>query len=171
MTRMKKELKDVVTKETASEASSVVGSVVSETISDTVSSGSNKVKDLKNKFLRGKRGKMALLGLVALLVLGYFYYNYYNSSAQVAKRQEKAVQQLVKTLSRFILLPQDEKPVVYKINNISELQQAFFKDAKNGDDLIVYQKAQKALIYSSERKVLVNVGPITFDAAPQTQKN
>ncbi|MCU0660002.1 MAG: hypothetical protein MUD00_00045 [Candidatus Pacebacteria bacterium] len=39
----------------------------------------------------------------------------------------------------------------------------FFKGAQKGDKLVVFPTTGKAIIYSPERDIIVNVGPVTFD--------
>lgn len=72
---------------------------------------------------------------------------------------------LVRQISRLMLLPEGETPVVGTITNASALSktQPFFKDASDGDKVLVYSQAQKAILYSPSRGILINVGPIFSD--------
>jgi hypothetical protein len=64
-----------------------------------------------------------------------------------------------------MILPGGETPTVGTITNASALSktQPFFKDALDGDKVLVYAQAQKAILYSPSRDILVNVGPIFSD--------
>ncbi|HEU5121306.1 MAG TPA: hypothetical protein VFT59_00525, partial [Candidatus Saccharimonadales bacterium] len=45
--------------------------------------------------------------------------------------------------------------------------QPFFKNAENGDQLLIYQGAKMAIIYREKDNKLINVGPVAMDAATQ----
>ena len=76
----------------------------------------------------------------------------------------KEVKSLLAAASQLILIP-DEEPTVVTITNAKEAaaQQAFYAGSLDGDKLLVFPQAQKAVIYSPSRKILVNVGPIYFN--------
>jgi hypothetical protein len=85
---------------------------------------------------------------------------------------KKDIDQLVKKVSKLIVLPTGETPTIATINDAMGLakNQTFYKGSINGDKVLIYFKAQKAYIYSPSKNVLVNVGPIYVDksAKPTT---
>ena len=94
-----------------------------------------------------------------------FAWNMYmvKSPAQMAAQQNQAqVQDIISKVNKLIILPTGEEPVVATINDASSLikDQVFYKGAQNGDVVLVYQKASKAIVYSPSRNLIVNVGPI-----------
>lgn len=69
-------------------------------------------------------------------------------------------QELIEKLSSMILLP-DSDPAIYQINDIEKVRKSygdFFKDAKEGDKLILY--SDKAIIYRQSEQLIINVGPV-----------
>lgn len=104
--------------------------------------------------------------VVVLSVLALLWYTlvYTSDSAQQA-RSLKEAEQLINEVGSLLLLPRDETPVVYIINDpeLLKRQQPFFIDAEEGDVLLVYQRAVKAIIYSPERNIIVNVGGIATE--------
>ena len=85
------------------------------------------------------------------------------SPAQLATQMEQTqVKDLIAKVSKLIILPTGEEPVVATINDAAALvkDQVFYKGSQNGDVVLVYQKASKAIVYSPTRNVIVNVGPI-----------
>lgn len=67
-------------------------------------------------------------------------------------------------VGKLLTLPTDEQPTVATVQDKEKLKdQPFFKDAQNGDKLLIYTKAQKAIIYREEGNKLINVGPVTLD--------
>lgn len=115
-----------------------------------------------------------LVGLAALLVLaggGFFGYTYWKnmqSSPEVqAAQAEEEKQAILGQLSKLMVVPEGD-PVLFKVSNeeVMRQQQAFFKDAKNDDVLLVFQASGKAIIFRPSQNMIVNAGPVNFD---QTQ--
>ena len=64
-------------------------------------------------------------------------------------------------------LPTGESPNVATIIDKDKLKdQAFFNNAENGDKVLIYTKAQKAIIYRPSTNKIINVGPITLNQVP-----
>ena len=62
-------------------------------------------------------------------------------------------------------LPQ-EVPTVATVSDVSKLKnQAFFANAKNGDKVLIYQNAKKAILYRPSSNKIVEFGPINLGAA------
>lgn len=60
----------------------------------------------------------------------------------------------------------EEDPTIATITDAENLiqQQPFYAGAQNGDKLLIFPNAKKAIIYSEARDKLINVGPIYFNA-------
>jgi hypothetical protein len=88
---------------------------------------------------------------------------------------EKQIKLINESVQRHISFPEGEVPFAVTITNAELLkqEQAFYKDAKDGDFLVIYSESQKALIYDPQNDVVVNVGPIQVDGeqeiSPETQ--
>ena len=81
-------------------------------------------------------------------------------SQQTADRIQQAVAQMY-------LVP-NETPTVAQIKDKSKLgNQEFFKNAHNGDYLLLYKNNKLALVYRESVKKLVNVGPLAVDAGSE----
>jgi hypothetical protein len=88
-----------------------------------------------------------------------------------AKEVEKQVEtnlQLMEKVGSLMILP-NEEPIIASINEAEALrkEQPFYNGVENGDQLIVFPKAQKAVIYSPSKNVIVNSGPFTINDAPK----
>lgn len=107
---------------------------------------------------------IALLGIVAL----YFILpsgDVLDPNAiinQTPEEAQKEIDEVLSKLSKLMLLPTDEQPVLATVTDVETLvtQQAFFQGAQNGDKLLMYTKNLKAIIYSPSRNIVINVGPI-----------
>jgi len=103
---------------------------------------------------------------------GWYFFNQGNKGFVIRpgeKLSDEQVSELIERVGRFLVLPSDEKPSVAAISDALALseRQAFYKDAKDGDILIVY--SSKAIIYDATADKLVNVGPIVrTDIEPET---
>lgn len=92
----------------------------------------------------------------------------------VNKQAEKTQEpDLFAKISKHIILPA-ENPIVSTITDAEKLQRedAFFSNVQNGDTLLIFPNTKKAVLYSSVRDVLVNVGPVILpeSAPPAEQK-
>lgn len=118
-----------------------------------------------------------LLLVVIVVVAGYFGYMKYQENQNTPEAQQaKAIEEknaVIAKVKALTVLP-DEEPVLFTVNdaNLLRSQQAFFKDAQNGDVLMVFQKDSKALIYRESTNQIINAGPISFQqpAAAPTKK-
>ncbi len=130
---------------------------------------------------KGKGAGSIFLGLVIGVIVGVgglWTWNYFNgaSSANAVSQVAQAqVKDIIAKAGKLVLLPTNEEPVVATINDASGLikEQPFYKGSNNGDVVIVYQKAAKAIVYSPARNIIVNVGPVVLQdqaAASSTKK-
>lgn len=73
-------------------------------------------------------------------------------------------EELLAKVSKLINLPDEKSPAVATINDVETLsaQQDFYKDANNGNKLIVFARARKAVIYDEKNNIIVNMGPVFY---------
>jgi hypothetical protein len=113
---------------------------------------------------------IAVVGIVG--VGGWYAYNSQsgdalaNLSANAGEKLTDAqVQTVISRVSKFMVVPSEEKPSVVVLRGTAELaaQQSFYRDAKDGDVLIVY--SSRAIIYDAKANKLVSVSPIQQNTA------
>ncbi len=86
------------------------------------------------------------------------------SSSNLTPEQAKGI---IDRVGKLVDLPTGEEPTVAVIKDASKLKsQAFFKNAQNGDIILIYQKAQKAYLYSIKQNKLLDVAPVSLGASP-----
>lgn len=116
-----------------------------------------------------------MIGLgVIILILGIVAFYFYNQYQQIKKNPNQVAQaetdQLVAQVSKLIDLPKDETPTVATVLDKEKLKdQPFFANAQNGDKILIYTKAKKAIIFRPSQNKLINVGPIAIDQKAQVQ--
>lgn len=121
------------------------------------------------KFMKKHQMLMLFLALVALIAIGVgvYYYNQYTSLNNIIKNPNLAVtkqtQQLITQVGKLMELPKDEQPTVATVTDASKLKgQAFFANAVNGDKVLIYVKARKAILYDPVKNVIVDVAPVNI---------
>jgi len=74
------------------------------------------------------------------------------------------VDTLVAQVGKLIALPTDEKPTVATVTDALKVKdQPFFQKAVNGDKVLIYQKAQKAILYRPSNNIIVEVGAVNIN--------
>ena len=118
------------------------------------------MKDRKNLII-------AIVVAVIVIAGGYFGYKSYqarqNTPAAQAANLTAQKNNIISKIKQLTVLPSEE-PVLFTVNDAALLksQQAFFKDAANGDVLLVFQTSGKALIYRESTNKIINSGPVSF---------
>lgn len=119
------------------------------------------------KKIKLKRFVVFLLILVALAGVGgsyYFYQKYTALKANPEAVAKKETDALVAEVAKLMELPKDEAPTVAVISDKEKLKdQVFFNAAQNGDVLLAYTTAMKAILYRPSTNKIVNVAPISIN--------
>lgn len=103
------------------------------------------------------------LGVGAGIVLAQQMPQWFGLSKGAAAVQAE-VDATVAKVGKLIALPTDEKPTVATVTDASKVKdQTFFQNAKNGDVVLIYTKAQKAILYSPTENKIVEVGAVNIN--------
>jgi cell division protein FtsL len=146
-------------------------------IENDVDAVKQKIEKRKQKQKRQKVVLFGLLGLVVVfaLLFGYSQYKLYvlskeetivtsNISDQAAEsaiiNASSTPEQVINALGKHILLPTGT-PQIAQIQDITKLKesQAFFKDAQNGDIVVVYETM--IYIYRPDKDILIATSDIS----------
>lgn len=145
-------------------------------------------KGEKSKKPKKKIIAKILLILVAILLAGtavFFGYKYYKlrhvynnllfSQSAYNDAHSKAIennnQKTIKAVSKLIALPSNESPTIFEVSDKAKLGNAiitktYFANAKNGDVILAYQKANLSVIYRpSEKRIIKSDNYTNFYAA------
>lgn len=126
------------------------------------------------KTSKTKKGITSIFFLIVIGFAGWSFYNYLEAKKELVKlssaegqeeAQKQEVNALLDQVNKHMILPDDEQPTVATVTNVDELkgQQPFFERASNGDKIIIYANSQRAIIYSPEKDIIVNVGTLLAD--------
>lgn len=114
-----------------------------------------------------------LIGLAIVLALGglgaagYFYYQYRNLTAP-----SREISDVYTRVSKILELP-DETPTLATVAEKEKLQdQPFFEKAENGDKVLIFPNAKKAVLYRPSTQKVIEVAPfVTQPVADQPDVN
>ena len=123
---------------------------------------------LHGGFLAEKKKLLIIGGAVLLVVIaivaGIFAWNYFNDPARANR---ETVNRILADVGKIYDLPTDEEPSVAKMQDTSELnKQEFYQKAQTGDFVLIYKKAQLAIIYRESAKKLINVDHVEIGDKP-----
>jgi hypothetical protein len=117
---------------------------------------------------------IAIIGIVA----GIYFFNQYQKAQKLLTNPKQAsvqeVQGLVNKIGLLIELPSGEVPRVATVSDAAKLKtQSFFKNAQNGDRVLIYSQNKKAIIYRPSTNKIIEVGNLNIeaDAASNTNQN
>lgn len=131
---------------------------------------------------KGINPRIVIIAAIVLVILlagaaGYFFKKYHDLQSSPSVANSKKSQKVVDEVAKIYILPTGEQPTVAQVKDKAKLSnQRFFKDAQNGDDVIIYTKAQVAVIYrESAHKIVAATNAIntssTTGAQPGVQPN
>ncbi|HEX8182576.1 MAG TPA: hypothetical protein VF575_03160 [Candidatus Saccharimonadales bacterium] len=118
--------------------------------------------------LRWVLSSRALQLLVIGLLIALPSYYFYNQGKKVESQTNSPAQnnlqttaEVVKQVSKHILLPSGEQPTVATVSDASKVRnQAFFTNAASGDKVLVYAQAKKAYLYRPSIDRMIEVAPL-----------
>ncbi|MFA5828850.1 MAG: LytR C-terminal domain-containing protein [Candidatus Shapirobacteria bacterium] len=112
-----------------------------------------------------------IIGILVFIgsIVGMVYF--YNKSKNVEIQNPGEIEEMVKTLSVFMELP-DEIPTLATVTDTTKLEsETFFKNAQNGDKVLIFPNSTKAILYRPSTKKVIEVSSVMVSgsqpAAPQ----
>lgn len=113
---------------------------------------------------------IGVIGLIILLGVLYVLFTQFHqvkklpvNKIDMAKTETKS---LVESVGKLMMLPKNEEPTVATVSDKTKLlDQPFFINAENGDKVLIYTNAKKAILYRPSINKIIEVGPINI-AAP-----
>lgn len=106
---------------------------------------------------------LGILVLVLAAVAAYFYVQYSNLKSDPAKESQAEAQKLAMQVGKLMVLPADEQPTVATVTDVEKLkEQPFFAKAKNGDKVLIYTQAKKAILFDPIANKIIEVAPINI---------
>lgn len=112
-----------------------------------------------------------VLFVILVALTGYFYFQYNKTNTllhnpTLAAKEE--ADSILPKVARLMDLPTGENPTIGTVVNVSKLKgQPFFTKSKNGDKIIIYSNARKAILYRPSENKIIDVTQINIGATSQ----
>lgn len=115
-------------------------------------------------------GKLIYIVLVLVVAVAagvsWYFYSEYQKAQALLKNPSTALAQndkeIIQKVSKLIELP-DEKPTLAEVSDKGKLaSQPFFSKAENGDKVLIFSNAKKAVLYRPSTNKIIEVGPVTI---------
>lgn len=107
--------------------------------------------------------------LAASVMASFFYFKWQQASSStpddITETQEESqeeIDKIVEKVGRLILLPEGETPTLVTIDDKDSITEnlVFFRDAENGDKVLVYRQAKLAFLYRPSADKLINASSV-----------
>lgn len=106
---------------------------------------------------------LILAVFIVWLVHGYITTRNQLEQAKSPSAGQGQAQQLVGKVGQLVDLPQGETPTIATVNDASKLKsQAFFASAKDGDKVLIYSKAGKAVLYRPSTDKIIEYSSVNL---------
>lgn len=113
------------------------------------------------------KGVLVVLGILTLVLAGtsvmlYKQVRQLKTDPQQASQEEN--QQIIDSVGKLVLLPEGETPTIATVTDPEKLkaEQAFFARAMEGDKVLIYTRALKAIMYRPSENKIIEVAPLVI---------
>lgn len=121
------------------------------------------------KFKLNKKLSKIILALILLILIGaavYFYMQYQNTKNLLQNPNQASSEEvkiLLTQVGKLIELPTNEAPTIATVSDKTKLlDQPFFANAQNGDKVLIYANAKKAILYRPSINKIIEVAPVNL---------
>ena len=128
---------------------------------------SSKFRNLKSG------GKFKSLGLIVLIsiaigIAGFFYFKYQDVESKARNilgsdnQKVDEASDVIEKVRKLTDLP-DEVPTVATVTDVNSLSgQPFFAKAQNGDKVLIFTGAKRAILYRPSTNKIIEIGPVNL---------
>jgi hypothetical protein len=131
---------------------------------------------IKKIFSRIFSFKDLIMIVLLLIVLAagasayYFYAKYQDLKKNPERLAQDETKMLVGKAGKLIEVP-DETPTIATVLDKNKLKdQPFFKNAENGDKILIYMKGKKAILYRPSTNKIIEVMPLAVSGDQSSQQ-
>lgn len=113
--------------------------------------------------------KVVLVVLVLLVIgLAGTSFTFYKRSKDLTTNPQKVTQEenqkIIEAVGKLVLLPEGEAPTIATVTDAGKLRagQAFFAKAADGDKVLIYTSALKAIMYRPSENKIIEIAPLVI---------
>ncbi|MCL4354580.1 LytR C-terminal domain-containing protein [Patescibacteria group bacterium] len=108
------------------------------------------------------------------LISSFYFYSKYQQAQKLLENPNQAgkaeIQALLTKVGSLMILPSGEVPTVATVSDKKKLaNQAFFKNAENDDKVLIYSRAQKAILYRPSINKIIEVASVNLNMSNNQQ--
>ena len=124
----------------------------------------------------GKKAALPAFIVIALVIAivpsVYFYTKYQETKRELQKTpagQKEETAKIVALVAKLLVLPTGEEPTLASVTDKEKLKdQPFFAKAENGDKVLIYTEAKKAILYRPSQHIIVEVAAVNLGTPSAT---
>lgn len=117
--------------------------------------------------LKDKRLYVVIFLLMLALLPSIYFYNKYQAVQKTLQKQKQLNlddrEKLIVQVGKLIELPKEEATVAVVSDKDKLINQSFFQNAKNGDRVLIFTKAKKAILYRPSINKIIEVTQINLE--------
>lgn len=105
---------------------------------------------------------VAVVGLAGTTLMFYKQAKTLKVNPQKIAQEEN--KKIIDAVGKLVLLPEGEEPTIATVTDASKLksQQAFFTRANEGDKVLIYTQALKAIMYRPSENKIIEIAPLVI---------
>ena len=108
-----------------------------------------------------------VIAIIAIVAAGYFYMQVKKLQKDPQAQAVKETNKLISQVSKLTVLPEGEIPTIATVSDKEKLkEQPFFDKAQDGDKVLIYTNAKKAILYSVSMNKILEIAPLNIGAQP-----
>ncbi len=105
---------------------------------------------------------VAVIALVGFGIFASFAAHSIATTSDPSHMSQSEIDALVAHVGTLVLLPKGEEPTVATVTDLDALKgEAFFSNAVLGDKVLMYPKAQQAVLYDPQQDKVIEMAPLT----------
>jgi type II secretory pathway pseudopilin PulG len=120
------------------------------------------------KIIENLKGNKALVIIIIIIVLAvavlpsYYFYSQYKKTQSLLTNPTASLaaeaKQVVDEVGKLMVLPTTEQPTIATVSDVTKLaDQPFFANAQNGDKVLIYTQAKKAILFRESIDKIIEV--------------
>ena len=112
-------------------------------------------------------GGLIILLLASMGAAAFLYTQVVELKQDPQRRLQQEAEDLIERVGRLVVLPVGERPTIATVSDIEQVKdRPFFANAKNGDKVLIYTNARKAILYDPVNDKIVEIAPVNIGTAP-----
>lgn len=116
----------------------------------------------------------AAIVLILAAVPSIYFYRQYRATQQKLANPTEYAQEEAKLIrgkvGKLIELPFDEQPTIATVTDAAKLaEQPFFANTQNGDKVLIFTNAKKAILYRPSTNKIIEVAPVNIGPNQATE--